>query len=384
MSRFLFVVPPFLGHVNPVLAVADELARHGHEVAWAGDCGVLDRVVLPWTSVYHCETPATSARPPALRGFAALKFLWEQSLIPLATAMLPGVLEAVAEFRPDIVVADQQALAGALAAERLRLPWATSATTSAELTDPLGDLPKVREWLTGLLKELSTANHCPSAVDLRFSPHLVLAFTTTALLGEPARLPDSVCFVGPARVEHDVAPLPWQALDPHRPLVFVSLGTANADAGERFLVETVEALRRRPDLQAVVVDPTGAVLGAPKQVIVRGRVAQLAVLARANVVVCHAGHNTVCEALGHGVPLVVAPIRDDQPIIADQVTSVGAAVRLRFDHARAEHIGSAIDTVLTEPSYRANAQRVQRSFQMAGGAVSAAWELTRLAKSARA
>lgn len=384
MSRFLFVVPPLFGHINPVLAVAGELTRQGHEVAWAGDCGVLDRVLLPWTNAYHCDVPTTSARPPTLRGFAALKFLWEQSLIPLATAMLPGVLAAVAEFRPDVVVADQQALAGALAAERLGLPWATSATTTAELTDPLGDLPKVREWLTGLLDELRTANQCPSTVDLRFSPHLVLAFSTTALLGEPARLPDSVCFVGPAqRVEHGVAQLPWQALDPHRPLVFVSLGTANADAGERFLVETVEALRHRPGLQAVVVDPTGAVLDAPKQVIVRERVAQLAVLARANVVVCHAGHNTVCEALHNGVPLVVAPIRDDQPIIADQVIRAGAAVRLRFDHARAEQIGSAIDTVLAEPGYRNNAQRVQRSFQAAGGAISAAWELVRLAKTAR-
>ncbi len=367
MSRFLFVVPPFLGHINPVLPVADELARQGHEVAWVG----------------HHDAPAIADRPPGLRGFAALKFLWEQSLIPLATAMLPEVLRVAAEFRPDVVVADQQALAGALAAERLGLPWATSATTSAELTDPLGDLPKVRGWLTGLLDELQTACDCPSIVDLRFSPHLVLAFTTTALLGESTRLPDSVRFVGPVRrAEPDDSALPWQELDSGRPLVFVSLGTMNGAAGERFLAAAVEALRLRPHLQAVVVDPTRSIVDTPEQVIVRDRVAQLAVLTRASAVVCHAGHNTVCEALGNGLPLVVAPIRDDQPIIADQVTRAGAGIRLRFDHARPAQIGGAIDAVLTDPAYRANARGIQRSFQEAGGATTAARELIGLAGSA--
>jgi MGT family glycosyltransferase len=381
LSRFLFVVPPLLGHINPVLGVADELSRQGHEVAWAADSGLLDRLHVPRTSVYHCDAPAIAGRPPGLRGFAALKFLWEQSLIPLATAMLPGVLHAATDFRPHVVVADQQALAGALAAEWLGLPWATSATTSAELTDPLGDLPKVRAWLTGLLDELRTTSGCQSTVDLRFSPHLVLAFTTTALLGESAGLPGSLCFVGPVRrVERDDSPLP--CLDPDRPLVFVSLGTVNADAGERFLAHSVDALRRRPRIQAVVVDPTGAISDAPEHVVVRGRVAQLAVLAHADVVVCHAGHNTVCEALSNGVPLVVAPIRDDQPIVADQVTRAGAALRLRFDHAGAEQIGSAIDTVLADPAYRANAERIQRSFHQAGGAAAAARELVTLADKA--
>ena len=43
--------------------------------------------------------------------------------------------------------------------------------------------------------------------------------------------------------------------------------------------------------------------------------------------VTHGGHNTVCEALAHGLPLVVAPIRDDQPTVAAQVVQAGAGVR---------------------------------------------------------
>ena len=36
MSRYLFVVPPLVGHINPTLAVAEQLAGRGHEVAWTG------------------------------------------------------------------------------------------------------------------------------------------------------------------------------------------------------------------------------------------------------------------------------------------------------------------------------------------------------------
>ncbi|MDX3762724.1 hypothetical protein ACWDBO_41845 [Streptomyces mirabilis] len=46
----------------------------------------------------------------------------------------------------------------------------------------------------------------------------------------------------------------------------------------------------------------------------------------------HASHNnnTVCEALWRAVPLVVAFVRDDQPVVAGQVTDAGAGVRARF------------------------------------------------------
>jgi UDP:flavonoid glycosyltransferase YjiC (YdhE family) len=94
--------------------------------------------------------------------------------------------------------------------------------------------------------------------------------------------------------------------------------------------------------------------------------------------VSHGGHNTVCEALAHGLPLVVAPIRDDQPIIAQQVTDAGAGVRVRFGRVRTAELGDAIRTVLDDPSYAAAARRVRDSFAAAGGATTAADHLEKL------
>jgi UDP:flavonoid glycosyltransferase YjiC (YdhE family) len=72
---------------------------------------------------------------------------------------------------------------------------------------------------------------------------------------------------------------------------------------------------------------------------------------------------------------VVAPIRDDQPVVAGQVVAAGAGVRVRFGRTDAARLGAAVDTVLTDPAHRAAAQRVAASFRAAGGAAAAASHL---------
>ncbi|WP_328433597.1 glycosyltransferase [Streptomyces sp. NBC_00425] len=397
MSRFLFVVPPLVGHVNPTVGVAAELAARGHRVAWVcPDPELVARLAGRRAGpVFACGGAPGGERPADLRGPEALKFLWEWYLLPLAEAMAPGVRAAVETFRPDVVVADQQAFAGALVAERLGLPWATSATTSAEFTDPLAGLPKVRQWLDGRLTALRAAVGDPAgAGDPRFSPHLVLAFSTPELAGAAPGVPGSggsggsVCWVGPSvSARPSAAGFPWEWLDAGRATVLVTLGTANADVGGRFLDVCRSALRERADrMQGVIVDPGGtqAAREPDKDVLIVPSVPQLALLERGvGAVVCHAGHNTVCESLWHGIPLVVAPIRDDQPVVAGQVVDAGAGVRVRFGRVTAQRFGAALDSVLDDPGHRAAAVRIRTAFRAAGGASAAAARLDELARELR-
>ncbi|MEV4236177.1 MULTISPECIES: nucleotide disphospho-sugar-binding domain-containing protein [unclassified Nocardia] len=390
MSRFLFVVPPLAAHVHPTAAVGAELVARGHDVAWVGHLEHISPMLPPGARAIEVGYPDSGSPEPVgsrqwgesmqsrrrgMRGPAAFRFLWEEFLIPLATSMVPGVEAAVDDFCPDVVAVDQHTLAGALVAHARRLPWATLAIMSAELVDAPG--PKLQAWVTervnGFMRRFDGLGVDTSeAGDLRFSEHLVLAFTTAALVGPLERFPGHYRFVGPSIYPRG-GDFPWDRLDPARQHVFLTLGTVAGDVGQRFLSTAIEAVESVTDrIQLIVVAPPGAIDSSKADVLVRDFVPYLELLPHLDVVVCHAGHTTTCEALAFGVPLVVAPIRDDNPVVAGQVEAAGAGIRVKFGRVRAAELCEAILTVLDDPSYRRAALRVQASFAAAGGSVAAA------------
>ncbi|MER6815182.1 glycosyltransferase [Spirillospora sp. NPDC000708] len=382
--RFLFAVPPLAGHVNPTVAVGAELARRGHTVAWTGHRATLEPLLRAGARIFSAEDDAFAARLAAareewlrLRGPAALRFLWEEFIVPLGHAMMPGVETALDRFRPDVVISDQIVLAAPVAARHRAIPWATSATTSAEFTRPLAGMPLVEGWVRDQIGDFQLDHGIEDLLDLRFSDHLVLIFSTGALVGDTSVFPDHFAFVGPALDRPAGAAFPWEWLD-GRPAVLLTLGTLNGPAGERFYRVAADAVRDL-DVQAVFVAPPGTVGDPPPNVLVRPHVPQLRLLQRMSAVVCHGGHNTVCESLAQGLPLVVAPIRDDQPVIARQVEAAGAGVQVRFGRVRAEELRDALTTVLTGDAHRAAAEAVRDSFAAAGGAAEAADRLEKLA-----
>lgn len=383
MSRFLFVVPPLVGHMLPTVALSRELSDRGHQIAWAGHAKDIGPLLPPGIRLIPVAADfggEVLAQRLGLRGAAAFRYLWADFLIPLAAAMMPGVAAAVDEFVPDVMVVDQQAVAGALVARQRGLPWATSATTSAELIDPLATTPKLGAWVRQCLADFQRGFAVSDPVDLRFSGHLVLAFTTAELVGSGCDFPDHYVFVGPAMGARTGGPeFPWAWLRPDRQHVLISLGTVNQEIGQRFFATAVQAVAPLADrLQTILVAPPDLADRPPDHVLVRKFVPQLDLLPSLHAVVSHAGHNTVCESLAHGVPLVVAPIRDDQPVVARQVVDAGAGIRVLFGRVGATELRNAITTVLDDPSYRAAARRVQDSFATAGGAAAAADHLEKL------
>ena len=377
--RFLFVVPPLTGHINPTISVARALEARGHEVAWVGHPGKVRPLLPAGARLFTLPEDATAdhaarvqEKAATTRGAAALKFLWEDFLVPLARSMKPGIAAAVDEFAPDVMCCDQQAVAGGLVARTRGIKWASLATTSAGISDPLGALPQVRKWFEDLIGELERESDLPRAGEL--SPHLVIAFTTSALV--PGAFPAHYKLVGPSIAGRpETTPFPFDQL--RHPCVLVSMGTVNAELSGRFYAVTIEALADQP-YQVVLVAPPELVPRTPANFIHQRYVPQLALLSRVDAVVCHGGHNTTCEALAHGLPLAIAPIKDDQPIVADQVVAAGAGVRLKFGRVQAPELRDAVARILADSTLRAGAARVRDSFGAAGGAPKAADHLEAL------
>lgn len=379
MSRFLFVTLPMVGHVNPALGLAEELVARGHDVAWAGSEMSLRPMVGPDATIF--PTGSRLFREQGGAGMAAFRSLWTRFIVPYNKFVLPGVARAVRDFAPDVLLVDQHAVAGALVAHRHGLPWVSIVCSAMELTDPYRALPRITGWTRAHLVKLWTDAGLPAEefFDVRMSPHLAIGFTTTALTAHPG-LPPQLRLVGPALSERPGAPaFPFELLDPARQHVLVTMGTVAKELATDFYTRTIDALRPLGHrVQAIVVAPPDDLPTPPEHVLVAARVPMLTLLPHIDAVVSHGGLNTVTEALANGIPLVVAPIRHDQPVVAEQVVAAGAGIRVRFGRVRAAELATAITAVLDDPAYRASAARIAESFRRAGGADVAASHVERL------
>lgn len=382
MSRYLFVVPPFAAHVNPSVSIGQALAQSGHAVAWVTYPQM--RPLLPEGAVFYAVSSTVDEsmaeelkRQAGAPWLAGMKALFEQVIVPLAHDMLPAVEAAIADFSPDLLIVDQQALAGALAARRKQMRWVTSAPSAALLRDSLAGYPKVKAWMAALFDRLQRDAGLVPIATPDCSPDLVILYSSRLLAGTGRDFPAHYRFVGPAldgRPER--VDFPWHQLR-DGPILFVTLGTLFAAQGQRFFRTVVEALADAP-LQVIIGTRPELLPSIPDNFIVQRWVPLTALLPRFDAVLCHAG-TIVNEALAHGIPAVVAPFAHEQSIHAQLIAEAGAAVRVRFNRVTAAELRGAVFEVLDNPGYAAAAQRVQASLLDAGGARAAAAAIEALA-----
>jgi MGT family glycosyltransferase len=109
----------------------------------------------------------------------------------------------------------------------------------------------------------------------------------------------------------------------------------------------------------------------PDNFIVRNFVPQLELLPRVDAFITHGGMNSINEGLYYGVPLVVVPQQMEQAINARQAAQQGTAIvlgdRPPYGRTTPTELRHALDTVLTDDSYRQNAERIGQSFRESGG-----------------
>lgn len=385
MARILLTAPPLIGHLNPLLAVAALLARDGHELAWAVHARQVGARLPEGARVFSLDVGdvVTSMTAPKVRGLESVRLFFEDYALPLAEQSLPLIEQAARAFRPDVMVVDHQMVAGALVARKLDIPWLTSITTSASI---LRMSPLLDEWVAAQYQALQQRYLPASAMVERpdFSPWGNLVFSIDELPGTAhARVEAPYFFLGPASGEgRREIDFPWSWLRDDCRHLLVSLGTISRDRDTRFFEVIMQALADMPDVQAVVVGPPSLVALAPVNVLVSDFVPQLALLEKMHGVICHAGHNTVCESLLHDVPLIVAPIRDDQPVIARQVIDAGAALFMRHGKVTVATARETISELLNSSSLRSNAARLGKVLRASPGAGGAAEHIVRLATAA--
>ncbi|GAA1507157.1 glycosyltransferase [Sphaerisporangium rubeum] len=425
MRRILVATTPGEGHVNGMVEVARALVQAGHTVRWyTGRAfrGKVESTGAEYVPMRHGLDWGGKTREEAfphhagLTGVASMTAAFRDIFFRPAYGQMIDILAVLDEYPADVIVTGETIFGACFAAERRGVPIAWVATSiyifGSRDTAPLGlGLPpssspagrlrnrvlKVASRnLLGPLRELRReADVTRSRAGLRpipkgpfenivDPPDLYLMGTVPSFEYPRSDMLPQTHFVGPF-----VGPPPqgfdkpawWGELDGGRPVVHVTQGTVANDA-DRLLVP---ALRALGDMDVLVVATTGVPpeslgLGPlPANVRLERFVPHFELLPHVDVMVTNGGYGGVNTALSHGVPLVVAPASEEKHEVAARVSWSGVGIGLRRQALTAAGLRSAVDTVLTEPSYRRRAQTVREEYRRHDGPRQAVRLIERLA-----
>lgn len=389
MARIVFVSSAEKGHLHPLLGTAQQLIARGHQVGWLGLPAA--PAFLRDFGIEPLALPASALGPGIVKGGIELSALvrdavalrrWIRGLlidaVPAQVEPVRGVFEA---FRADAVATDPMAYQSILAAHAARLPWVCLSTSLNPVTPDDWD-EELTRTARGLHAERD-AMFRAAGLTLRFkvcdalSPFGTACFSSKAHVGE-VEVPEGVELVGPTRPlgsrGDDVADFPWSRLD-GRPLAYLSFGSQIAWQPEAF--RRAAAACAQAGMQLVInvgrgnpLPAEGELPGAPLCV---NYAPQLALLERAAVLLTHGGANSVMEALCAGVPLVVSPVCNDQPLQARFLAARGLALQLDLDTVPVEQLAEGLKALLQPDSkVRAAVQQVAKLHAEMDGASRAA------------
>ncbi|SNT54972.1 glycosyltransferase, MGT family [Asanoa hainanensis] len=376
MSKVVVCATPFQGHVTPVLTVAADLVRRGHEVVVYTGSRFADRVAatgarfapLPPNAdlddrELDARYPVRATLPP---GPARLSFDFETFFVGQLPAQLRGLRELLATFPADVVIGELGF-------------WSIPALS---LTEARADRPTL--VTLGVVPLLFQDEEPPGFAYLQRFAEAILASVGASLdgfaLSAPFRhtdhylqltvpgfeyprddLPPHIRFVGalpPHASGQFDEPSWWPELSTERPVVVVTQGTVARTDLTELVVPTVLALA---DQDVLVVAVTASADGpervrrelgvVPDNLRLAGFVPFDRLLPRTDVLVTNGGYGGVQAALHHGVPLVVAGASEDKPEVAARVAWSGTGVDLRTGRPQPADLRVAVRTVLDDPGY---------------------------------
>jgi zeaxanthin glucosyltransferase len=397
------ISPAFASHVAACAALGEALVARGHRVTfvqrpevghWLSGRGALSFAGIGPGPEPLARVIARAANPAF--PFGVMRVV--QDMAEATRRLAREAPDVVRRIGADAILVDQMEPAGALVAERLGLPFVSVAAALGMEREPELPLPmlgwrydpsprgvsrnvggtRVADWLMRPLGAAIAAESLPGRPRARLedcvSP-LASIWQIVPGLDFPRRArPAAVHAVGPLRpprARTEDATLP--AIRGGRPLVYACLGTLQ---GHRLgLFRRIARACRRVGAELVVshcgrLSPAEAARVGSDHVV--ADLPQREMTARADVVVCHAGLNTVLDAAEAGVPVLALPIAFDQPGVAARVVHSGLGLALDHRLATAGRLSRALASLLEDPRHREAADGLSREIAGSGGAQRAA------------
>lgn len=372
------------GHVLASLPMVQALTKKGVSVAYFAPERY--RAAVEGTGASFHPMPAVAAKGPVEGGG---DFLANLPLVFLGEAegVIGSILPVIEAFAPDVILADELALAGRLAAKKLGLPLVMVFTSYA----PCAEFSICRFWPE--VSEHHPARMAARALAERFTreygvPPLDLyaifegtgdfniSTLTRAFQPKGRCFGENFYFAG-AQIAPRAGAAPWQPPQDGKPVVYTSLGSLFNDWPEFYSM--LFPVAREVDAHFVCAlggTLTRETLGAvPRNVTLLPFAPQLDILPHTDCFITHAGTGSAMEALYFGAPCVCLPQMEEQQLTASRLVKLGGAQRtIRRSALTQQTLFEAIDTALHDEAFRARVRAISeqtRALSSAQGAAEA-------------
>lgn len=383
-----FVSLGAFGHINPTLALVTELVKQGVRVTYFTTEAF--RNIIEPTGAKFVAVPSWMAENDKHNDgekkeddggvAAAVPFLFLNE----AGAYIDTILDTLHDDKPDAIVHDFAGIAGTIAADNLNVPNVMlytsypsndSYSVAAGFESCPADHP-LREAAAGIAAGYAEKYGCRvMTVKEIFDGHgdFNLVMMQKKLVPNYESFDDSFVFTG-VQIGKRAAFGSWKAPDNGKPLLYSSLGTAFNNWPEYYpiLFDAVRDLDINVFAALGSIDPA-SLKDIPANVEVGQMVPQLDILSQASVFITHAGMGGTGEAIYYGVPMIAIPQMEEQAITARQIEKLGLGVAFLDKSAiTSEALKTAIQKLLTEPSYKAAAEQFSADMKTLGGAKASA------------
>lgn len=362
MAKILIISAPFSGHTNPTLPLAAELVRRGHDVGvinapkWKNKIENIGAEFIP-----YLEYPENLSQFKELKRFFSAAYNTALSL----------------QKHYDLLIYDSFFYPGKALADKLKIPcirqifqqaWNYKAIEKSRKCDRLRKLSN-KAFITYKILDkfvLNKKTKCSMGIqgknlisaDLEDIAELNIVYVSEVFQPYRNTFDEKFIFTIPGieNTRKSNIHIPYDKMK--LPIIYISLGSMISS--KIFLKQCIKAFENK---NITVILSCGKMepkkLGKlPSNIYAYSFVPQLEVLQHADLFFTHGGMNSINEAMFYGVPMLVKPIINDQPVNAFYVEELKIGKEFK-GFSTVKNIYEQSMEILNDSAIRMNAEKIK-------------------------
>jgi zeaxanthin glucosyltransferase len=400
-----FISMPFVGHLNPMTALARKLQSRGHEITFIGvpdvqpfaraadlrfapfcedeyPPGSIARLYAPVSKLHGLEAARRSVEKNAGLFTAASRHLPKKLAQTGVEALVIDTIHTFLELvplsleMPYVQVSTGLHLDFSGATPPFFYSWPHEKVFTAVIRNRQG--VKAAGEVFAPIQSLARSYAEKAGLEIDWDDFNATASNLAVITQTPREFdfpnipwPAAFHYTGPFHDGNgrEPIPFPWEKLT-DKPLVYASMGTLvnGLDSIYRTILQATGQLSEIQMVLSIGQNVSLESLGSiPSNAIVVRRAPQIQLLKRAALCITHAGLNTALESLANGVPMLAIPIGYDQPGVAARIAYHGVGEFIDIENLSVEWLRRLMQQVLENPQYRQKARKFQGAIAQTRG-----------------